>query len=869
MENILDAIENIIEKYPEKIAISDCSIRLSFNDLHNISLNIIALLQKNKIKPGDTVAVSMPRSALLGLTLYSLIKYGTAYVFLDPSYPEKRIQHLINITKPNILLGEETNIDLINVPKKQSLNLKVLKRTNKPESYQPTYDTAYVMFTSGTTGKPKGIKIRHLRLAHYLFSLSERMAIDINDVYLHTAVFSFSSSVRQLFLPLINGASIFIASDKDIINPLRIADIILDNRVTIIDSSPSFWINSLDLIKARGKINFLAQSKVKTFAFSGDILNYELINSLRERCQYKGIIRNIYGLTETIGISTYKIEENTKEKAGIVPVGKVYRDVDYFIENDGQLNVAMLGLSDRYLNSQSDAFRQRIHNGKKKLFYQTGDVVRESDGLLYMLGRIDDQVKIHGRRVELSEIEAVLKGIDGVTNAVVVFNKRLTAFILIRRGHHNLCEKDLRKKSSYLLPPWMVPDRIMLLENFPKLPNMKIDRKAFQKADFYENTRIAFSDKFKKCEFSFYTHSKDNLSTEQEKKLHGIWQDILGHTAISVEDDFFQIGGASLTAIHLILEIKRIFKIDISVEQVYQHRSIRALSLMIANLEQNDLSNFEWAFIVHGGESHNGQILFWCGDFKPLWRLYLQRYKVYGFRSYYLPLSNLPCQPDTIEEFAEFYLSEIMSIQPKGPYYLGGYSAEGVIAYHIAGKLKDQGEKVFSFLLDPSKAVNLSFPSKWKGKSWFYADRGKFAGQSRHCANFSVENQPNGVESIKQLPKKILGVFPQKLQQIPGFINYGLFRKGLVRRMFFGGTVLFGQFRYHELLNKYSIDYNKSPVYLVQTQKFSSKAPWLDFLRDSCKKYLLVDSNHWNLVNDKKIIAQWSDELSKMMSEES
>ncbi len=777
MVDLLVAIDQIIQRFPDRPAIRDEQQTLTYADLRGNAQLIGDFLWENRVIVGDTVAVCLPRTAMLPATLYAILSNGNSYVFLDPVYPTARMQYYLDTVKPKILLTNKENIDRFQVSKKVCLPASASLTTKPVRDYPFPGATAYIMFTSGSTGVPKGIKINYTRLNRYLVALSSRMDLSFSDICLHSASFSFSSSVRQFLLPLFAGCTQYIATAKTIANPLKLADLIVKNGITVLDTAASYWPHALNLIEEKGDIKFLEKSSVRLLAFSGGMLHYELVNDFKNRCAYRGNIINIYGQTETLGVASYLLPYDTQDNSGIVPIGRVYDDIDFLIE-DGQLAVAMPGLADCYLNCPSNAFQYRRNHNNEKLFFQTGDIGRKQEGgILEIWGRIDDQVKINGVRVELAEIEAVLQEDSGVNYAVVIYQDgRLIAYISLS-SQGNSTEKQLLALASHKFISWMRPSELRLLENFPRLSNGKIDRMAFRESTFYDNARQSFSKTFKQKRWLFYDRPQATCLNDNERTLLSIWQRLLSRERLGPEDNFFRVGGDSLLAMELLIAIEKKTGVTLSIEDLYSYPTIRALVRRFP-AKTSTRKNFvcDWAFLVQQVDSAT-KTLFWCGHFKASLRTSFKEYNVVAFKSYYSPWDTLSCYPESVEELAAYYLKDIKKNQPAGPYYLAGFSGEGVVAYEVARQLTREGERVAVFLLDPPRTPQL------------LSAYGKLRCFFSHL----------------------------RIDRLPVYINYRLFRKNVVSRMFLGEADHQSTERSKELINKYTIVRIPAAFYLIQT----------------------------------------------------
>lgn len=858
--------QNIVNAPPSRTALCDSSLSLTYKQLEEETAKVACLLDSEGVSQGDCVAVVLPRTALLPLTLLSILLKGMKYVYLEPTYPDERLKKIVARSKARLVLGDAGNLQRFQDYNAKLISFDQLKTLSSHGPLQGTESAGYLMFTSGTTGEPKGIFIQQKRMTAYLHSIAARMELRGDDCYLHTAPFATSASVRQFLLPLLSQATLAIASESEIADPQQIAELIIKKKVTVIDGVQPYWQRGLALIESRGQKSFFAENSVRLMGFSGGILSFDFIRELRQRWLYSGEIINIYGQTETIGVSTFRIPPNLEGQTGIVPIGKPYRDIDFYIDEDGELNVSMEGLPSGYLDTPSTAFYTLEKDGEKRAYYRTGDVVSlEGDGLLYIKGRRDDQVKIHGMRVELAEVETHLRGMEEILDVVTVQDsEQLIAYITIDPVS-TVKERSLLQEARKLLPRHMVPAQFRLLPDLPRLPNQKIDRKAFKSENFYSEMREDFDDAFRQQVRRFtgdqLEKDSDRLSGDELKK---IWQRILKRSSVGRDDDFFQLGGDSLAALELLVEIKKKLGVELTVEQVFSNS---VLGNQIELLEKNkykELKNLQWATLVHQGTTD--RLLLWCGNFKPFWRQFLREYTIYSFKNYYSPEASYSDDPDSVEEMAAFYVDEIRQLQPEGPYFLGGFSFAGVVAYEVARLLRESKEEVAVFFLDP--AVSVSLPGGSVGSTMGQA--GDLKVGDRHSgtqADGKEKSGNSGAKEKKSVLKRILdraGWFLELAKLLPARVNYRLCAKGLLNTMYFGDHAFFAEEKHLAMMNRYTIQHIDLSAFLVQTSKFAKRQNWCGFFGDSCKRFRKFDTSHSNLGNKEEYVNEWAKEVKEM-----
>jgi amino acid adenylation domain-containing protein len=298
------------------------------------------------------------------------------------------------------------------------------------------------MYTSGSTGKPKGVEITHANVCPYIDAISKVLQVDTNDVYLHTASFSFSSSVRQLMVPLTQGATSIIATEEQRKNPLSLFELIQKQGVTISDTVPSVWRYGLQALEALDKVSreALLNFKLRLIIFTGELTSCKLLKQLRNQLKNQPRFFNVYGQTETIGNCAYPLPEDFDREEGYIPVGYPYPHNQAYILDEhlqpvavgeiGELHMAGACLARGYLNRSELNAAKFISNPfvetqvglsrPAKRLFKTGDLARYlPDGAIEIVGRVDFQVKLRGMRIELGEIESVLEQHPSLKEVVV------------------------------------------------------------------------------------------------------------------------------------------------------------------------------------------------------------------------------------------------------------------------------------------------------------------------------------------------------------------------------------------------------------------------------------------------------------------
>ncbi|MBD0302853.1 MAG: non-ribosomal peptide synthetase, partial [Tolypothrix sp. T3-bin4] len=602
-------LEAQVERSPDAVAVVCEDKQLTYRELNARANKIAHYLQALEVKPDVLVGICVGRSLQMVVGLLGILKAGGAYVPLDPTYPKERLSFVLEETQVPILLTQKRLIEQL--PQHESRvicidsdweTIAIESEENAVSEVTPQH-LAYVMYTSGSTGKPKGVQITHANVGHYIQAISQVLQVNANDVYLHTASFSFSSSVRQLMVPLSQGATSIIATREQTKNPLSLFELIQKQGVTVSDTVPSVWryglqaLDNLDQVSRQTRLN----SKLRLILLSGEITPCQLLKQLRNQLKSQPRFFNVYGQTETIGNCAYPVPDEFDQEQGYVPVGYPYPHNQAYILDEylqpvavgetGELHMAGACLARGYLNRSelnaakfiSSPFLEMqlgLSESAKRIF-KTGDLARYlPDGAIEIVGRVDFQVKLRGMRVELGEIESVLEQHPSIKEVVVIAredksnDKRLVGYIvptfLLDGIDQSTFTRELRQFLQKKLADYMIPASFVMLPALPLTPNGKVDRLALPAPDQVrqepEETFIAPQD-------------------ELELQLAKIWEKVLGVQFIGVRDNFFELGGHSLLVVNLLAEVERVFHKNLSISSFLEGQTIEQQATLLNQQE--------------------------------------------------------------------------------------------------------------------------------------------------------------------------------------------------------------------------------------------------------------------------------------------
>ncbi|MCP4154755.1 MAG: amino acid adenylation domain-containing protein, partial [bacterium] len=599
------------EKTPDNIAITGQSLKdgtmetegrhaLSYKELDRQSTQLAHLLVQKGIQPGAVAAVMTERSLEMIIAMMAILKAGCAYLPIAPDYPTDRIQYMLQDSNAPLLVTTTAlaNKEGIN---KEIIDLQQLDHLNLYGAHElpPSSITQLccVIYTSGSTGKPKGVMIEHDSLVNLVFAQKRLFKIRENDRVLQFSSICFDASGEQIYISLLSGATLALVKKETLIDNEKFEVYVKEQSITHLHAVPSFLL-TLTLENNRG---------LKRIVSGGDVFQPELA----EKWAANYDLYNKYGPTETTVTSIETKIDNRRRNSDSIPIGKpVANTMVYLCDENikpvpvgvpGELYIGGQGVARGYLNRPQltaekflpNPFVKETHLANKHhtaYIYKTGDLARwRSDGTLDFLGRIDNQVKIRGFRIELGEIENRLLEHQYVREAVVMAkenktgDKSLWAYIVTHSSPtspetdntpQNISLSEMKRFLSGHLPEYMIPSFFVYLEKIPLTPNGKVDRKALDK---YE-TNVKSGTRYVAP------------ASEIEKTIAGIWQDILEIDEVGVNDNFFDIGGNSLSIIKVHTELKRIFAKDISIGTMFRYPTIRDLAEGITPGETEKLS---------------------------------------------------------------------------------------------------------------------------------------------------------------------------------------------------------------------------------------------------------------------------------------
>lgn len=594
--NLVTIFEHEVKSHPERIAVCDGKKQLTYSELNEQSNKVANYLIAQGIVPGNMVGLLFERSLDMVVGIWGVLKAGGAYLPIDPTLPEQRISYMLNHSRSAFLLTQGNFWEMYTayLPTQviDSPKIALQSGANVSIEIQPT-DIAYCIFTSGSSGRPKGVMMNHRSIINLVKGLEQEVYHLYGDNTLKVALlasFSFDASVQQIYGCLLQGHSLYISDDESRRDGEKLSRFYEMNGIDLSDGTPTHLRLLTDTLTKGTSLGNLS-----TWILAGEALPKDLVKEFYSKAGNKVQLYNFYGPTETCVDSTgYKVDMERLEDYPFIPIGKPLPNERIYIADThgglvptgvvGELCIAGDGLAQRYVGDEaasSEKFRSNWIEGEERV-YRTGDMARWlPDGNLEYRGRIDSQVKLRGYRIELLEIENQLGTHPEINYCAVDLKGTETEKFLVAyyESPVEIQASDLRHYLSNTLPDYMIPSYYMRVDKLPLTTNGKVDRNSLPVYEF----KIAGD----------YTPP----STETEQKLVAIWAEVLklDTEAIGITNNFFDLGGQSLKLVFLANRIKETFKVSMSLIKLASLKNIQELAKEIDASVEGDYSSVQKA----------------------------------------------------------------------------------------------------------------------------------------------------------------------------------------------------------------------------------------------------------------------------------
>jgi amino acid adenylation domain-containing protein len=708
---VIQNSRNIAISFPEQEA-----IEITYAELNFRANQLARYLRKANVGPDVVVGICADRSSEMIIAVLGVVKAGGAYVPLDPAYPKERLSFMLEDTRAPIILTQEKLAPTLPQNAAHLLCLDTDWKTIAKESgenLEPSSDSenlSYLIYTSGSTGQPKGVAMRQGALVNLLSWQLQNWSARPDAKTLQFASLNFDVSFQEIFSTLASGGTLVLISEELRRDSSRLAKFLHEEKVE------------------RLFLPFVALKHLANSAEREDIFPQHLreVITAGEQLQItpaivkfftklpRCVLHNQYGPSETHVVTAFKLDGSPSNWPALPSIGKPIANTQIFLldEQLQQVSVGTLGelfiggdcLARGYLNRPELTAEKFIQNPfvTKTLLYRTGDLARFlPDGNIEFLGRIDHQVKIRGFRIELGEIETLLGLHPAIREAAVIArtnpsgDKQLVAYVVVNSGA-TLEPQNLREFLAQRLPSYSIPAQFVELGALPLTPNGKLDRRALPDPAEVEN---------------IFAGPSKPPQTPLEMQLQLVFERFLNRRPIGIDASFFELGGDSLQALSLIVEIERFTGKKFPLEILFRAPTIELLAKEI----QNSSDDFQFSsmvplqplgkqlplFLVHttpGDVLAYGGLIYHLGIDQPC----------YGFQS--LGFGKKEESHTRVEEMAAYYVKRLRSLQPNGPYYLGGWCYGGIVAVEMGHQLLAAGQEIalMALIETPAPAPSLS-----------------------------------------------------------------------------------------------------------------------------------------------------------------
>ena len=725
LEDVVSLFRKQQVLFPDKIAIFDRNEVISYHKFKADISQFSVILANNGITKGSVVAVNIDRSYHYFVAIMATLYRGAAFLPIDPSLPEDRQQYMMSDSNVSALVvsrskhvESKNDVPVINISEVQFLGFF----DQKPVEIEGD-SVAYIIYTSGSSGVPKGVKISRLALANFVSGALNLYEISHKDNILQFSNLGFDASIEEIFMAFCSGASLFLREEK-ILSPREFLEYSVENEITVWDLPTAFW---RQIIAFDDYISSATELPVRVVIIGGEAIAISDAECWSQSSPDHRLF-NTYGPTETTVVALAYELKPYERYAFQIPIGRPLPGYTIHVvdENGNPLPFGMVGelliagdsVADGYVNvsdKQSQAFGILKHPQRAdQRSYRTGDlVVSDSDGLVYYVGRKDEQLKIRGFRIEPNEIANQIEQLPDIQNcAVVDFEKKsgekAIAAFFTSMDSKPIDVRSIKQQLFERLPNYMIPQIIYQLNHLPLTPNGKTDKRLLkQKA---KDLSKAKSEQ-RSATDSLLHFAQNNDSESNAKRLEIVAyllefvRKLTDDNDIEADDDLLFSGFDSLKFIRLIVSIEREYAVKVAISDIYNYPTIGQLSQLILNYKPTLISDVV-SCLREGAKGEIPLVLIWGAgqhvlQFNDLVLRLDERIPIYVLLA---PLVNGEISiPDTVEELASLYLTEIQNVIKSKRIHLAGYSFGSFVVFEIAKQMHRVGLSVDKlFILDSS-----------------------------------------------------------------------------------------------------------------------------------------------------------------------
>jgi len=717
-----ELIKNQLTTNKDKVAVVVGTEEYTYENLNTLVNSISNQLLQKGVGPGKIVGVHLERNIELVASALAVIQIGACYMPVDTEFPEERVKFMLNDVNVKAFISDQDSYlwgDLSNRRIKLDKNIHSNYNLNGDVKSPESKDPLFIVYTSGSTGNPKGVVLSQQNISYFLGHFKNAPGLIANDRVIGLTSISFDMSFLEIVLPFVFGASLHLFDKFERRDPREIIKVVNSGKITKLFATPSH-------LKSILEYGLKENNKNLTIISAGEPLQLALAQSL-VKSSLK--VFNIYGPTETTIFTN--IKEITFDTE-VVTIGKPVKGTDIFLLDEmgnivkgidelGEVYIGGKGVGIGYLNREEltkERFLKDPFPNVAGRYYKTGDLaVWTKEGELICKGRIDHQVKIRGQRVELGEIENMIALENGVKDVIVEKitdengDDGLVAIVSLKNNDANTINSSVwidtcKKNLSKFLSSFMVPGQFVFVDNFQLNQNGKIDRKA---------ARELLLAPVEEAQNQPIEASIEKGISETVRKVKELWEEILVSKNLGLDADFFQVGGHSLLAVDLISKIEKKFDLNLPLSFLFEHSTINSISNKLDQLLLNNVEKSGCLVKIKDGSPN--KILFFIHGvgLNPLEIKTLNKYMdddqtIWGLQS--PAILNSEINPiDNIEDIAEFYIKEIKKNGFVGPYKFLGNSIGGQIAFEMAKQLLRKGDNIeFLGMMDTTATLFSNIP---------------------------------------------------------------------------------------------------------------------------------------------------------------
>ncbi|MBN2549958.1 MAG: amino acid adenylation domain-containing protein [Anaerolineales bacterium] len=755
--------EQMARQFPAAMAVHSLTETFTYQKLNETANRLAHTILNQRGQGSEPIVFILEHDSAAILALVGILKAGKAYVPVDPAYPPARIAHILENTRTPLVITNDQNLGLVNRLLEQHQDIEVVNlqhlpvnaRSDNPALEISPEDLAYILYTSGSTGQPKGVMHTHRDALHNTFALCSDFHISPSDRFALFITLGFEASRFSIYSALLNGGALCMYD----IRSLGLSSLpawINQQGITVLLSTPSTFRHMFDLVPMGEKL-----SSVRLIILGGEAVRNQDVRLFRQHFTRTCVLANTLGMTETGVVARYIVDHQARLAGHNVPAGfptgdKVILVVDEAGKPVGENQVGEILVRSQYLFpgywADQALTNQKIYTDpgdSRYRIFRTGDLgQRRPDSVLEHLGRKDSQIKIRGYRVDTAEIEAVLEQHPGIRDVAVIARpsqlspdeNQLVAYV-VTQSRPAPTKKELIGFVARVLPDYMVPSLMVFMDSLPLTSTGKVNHQS-----------LPAPEELGQAKESEYIAPRNDL----EKQLVSIWEKVLKKHPIGIREDYFELGGSSLSAAQLFTQIEKTLHKKLPLSTLFQAPTIEKQ----AELLQHGNWAPEWSSLVGLQTSGSKPPIFLAApvggnvlSYHDLLMHLPPDQPCYGLQA--VGLDGIQVPQKNVGEIVDHYIKEVLTVQPEGPYYLAGSSFGGIVAYEMAQKLHDMGKQIALVIMFDAYGPN--YPNRLPSTSRLHRRVFKYLRRiDTHLSNLAYTNWKGRMAYIRVKGKKLV-----------------------------------------------------------------------------------------------------------------